>query len=158
MVQNTRNWVITSFQAVAENSLIVILGEVDMPISSGYIGTRYIYTYNNSHSTDIRANGFVVDSLNVNPSDISTQNSNSWNVDSEITVQETLTLRANYVGPLQFKLQLSQNLVGPRQGRIVVRVFKKSTIQQANGFTYVDKKYVCKIVQVASNEETGCVV
>jgi hypothetical protein len=26
MVQNTRNWVITSFQAVAENAKIVILG------------------------------------------------------------------------------------------------------------------------------------
>ncbi len=72
MVQNTRNWVITSFQGVAANSKIAIVGQVDMPVSAGYIGTRYIYTYNNSHSTDIRANGFVVDALNVNPADIYT--------------------------------------------------------------------------------------
>ena len=53
-----------------------------MPASYGYIGTRYIYTYNNTHPTDIRANGFVIDSLGVSPADIYTDNYNSWNVDS----------------------------------------------------------------------------
>ena len=120
--------------------------------ANSYIGTRYIYTYNNTHPTDIRTNGFVIDYFGASLSDVATQNSISWNVDSEITVQQTLTLRANYVGPLQFKLQLNENFLGPRQGRIVVRVFKKSTILQANGFAYVDKKYVCKIVQLQTNQ------
>lgn len=58
-----------------------------MPASYGYIGTRYIYTYNNTHPTDIRTNGFVIDSLGVSPSDIYVDNYVSWNVDSELTVQ-----------------------------------------------------------------------
>ena len=58
-----------------------------MPNSDNYIGTRYIYTYNNTHSTDIRTNGFVIDYYGDSPSDIYVQNSLSWNVDSEITVQ-----------------------------------------------------------------------
>jgi hypothetical protein len=123
-----------------------------IPNGNAWIGTRYIYTYNNTHSTDIRTNGQVRDYYGASPNDIATQNSISWNVDSEITVQETLTLRTGYVGPLQFKLQLNENFLGPRQGRMVVRVFKKSTILQANGFAYVDKKYVCKIVQLQTNE------
>ena len=60
-------------------------------------------------------------------------------------------MRVNYVGPLQFKLQLNSNFLGPRQGRIVVRVSKTSATNQPNGFAYVDKKYVCKIVQMSSN-------
>jgi hypothetical protein len=43
-------------------------------------------------------------------------------------VQETLTLRVGYVGPLQFKFQLGENFIGPRAGRFVVRIAKKSTI------------------------------
>jgi hypothetical protein len=53
-----------------------------MPASAGYIGTRYIYTYNNTHATDIRTNGMVIDSLDVNPADIYTDNYNSWNADT----------------------------------------------------------------------------
>jgi hypothetical protein len=100
----------------------------------------------------------VIDYLGGSYSDIYIQNAASWNIDSEVTVEETLSLRVGYVGPLQFKLQLNENLLGPRQGRIVVRVWKKSTIQETNGFAYLDKKYVCKIVQLSNNEETGCVV
>ena len=57
-----------------------------MPASYGYIGTRYVYTYNNTHATDIRANGFVIDSLG-DGSNFYIDNYVSWNVDSELTVQ-----------------------------------------------------------------------
>ncbi len=53
-----------------------------MPSSYGYIGTRYIYTYNNTHPTNIRANGFVIDYFGDSLADIYVQNSLSWNVDS----------------------------------------------------------------------------
>lgn len=57
-----------------------------MPASYGYIGTRYVYTYNNTHATDIRTNGFVIDSLG-DGSNFYIDNYVSWNVDSELTVQ-----------------------------------------------------------------------
>lgn len=53
-----------------------------MPNTYHYIGTRYIYTYNNTHATDIRINGFVIDYLGGSYSDIYVQDSISWNTDS----------------------------------------------------------------------------
>ena len=81
------------------------------------------------------------------------------NVDSEITMEETLPLRTGYTGPLRFKFSLSSNLNGPNAGQITVRVPGKSTASVAGGFTYnATAKYVCQIVRVFNYEETGCIV
>lgn len=122
-----------------------------MPASNGYLGSGEIITYNNTHSTDIRTNGYIIDYVNDGNFDVQIVNSNSWNVDSEITVWETLPLRVGYIGPLQFKFQLASNLIGPRTGRINVVVNKRSTINLLTGFSFVNKKYVCKIVQISNN-------
>ncbi len=42
-----------------------------------------------------------------NSNDIYIRNEYASNVDSEISVEETLSLRVGYVGPLQFKFQLN---------------------------------------------------
>jgi hypothetical protein len=39
MVQNTRTWVITSFQALSAGATIIINGIIDLPNSSGYLGS-----------------------------------------------------------------------------------------------------------------------
>lgn len=82
MVQNTRNWVITSFQALPANSRIIINGLIDLPSSYHYLGVGYIYTYNNSDASNIRANGFIIDYLYDSNFDFYVANSNSWNADS----------------------------------------------------------------------------
>lgn len=53
-----------------------------IPNGNAWIGTRYIYTYNNTHATNIRVNGFVIDYFGGSLTDIATQSSISWNVDS----------------------------------------------------------------------------
>ena len=38
LVQNTRQWVITGFNALGGGSYVVIIGQIDLPSSNGYIG------------------------------------------------------------------------------------------------------------------------
>lgn len=90
MVQNTRQWVITSFQALNGGSQVIIMGEIDFPTSYGSLNGNYdlgsgeIITYNNTDPINIRANGFIIDYVNDVNFGFQTQfpNANSWNVDS----------------------------------------------------------------------------
>lgn len=61
LVQNTRSWVITGFNAMTAGTWVKVVGFIDMPSTNGYLGGGYIKTYNNTHSTDIFTNGFVID-------------------------------------------------------------------------------------------------
>jgi hypothetical protein len=86
-------------------------------------------------------------------------NNPSQNTDGTIVFDETLPLRVNYVGPLQFKFTLPSSLTGPNAGIITVRVPGVSTIGQIGGFTYVSaSKHVCQIIEVLTYQETGCII
>ena len=37
------------------------MGYIDLPSTYHYIGGGEVITYNNTHPTDIRANGFIID-------------------------------------------------------------------------------------------------
>lgn len=62
MIQPTNSWVITEFQNLPGGSQVKISGEVDYTGTAGsFIGVREIVTYNNTHETNIRDNGFIID-------------------------------------------------------------------------------------------------
>lgn len=158
-VQNTRSWVLTEFAQLAASGLVYIVGYIDLPASSGYLGTGEIITYNNTHPTNIRANGFIIDYYTNGNFEISVANLNSNNVDTEIGLEETLPLRTSYVGPLQFKFRLGVALPGPNQGKIRVRIPKRSVYNQLGGFNYDNsKKHVCQIKDILSHLEYGCII
>ena len=153
LVQNTRSWVLTGFNAIAVGTLVKVVGMIDLPSTSGSIGAGYILTYNNTHPTDIFNNGFIVDYHYTSTFYISLTNAPSMNFNSEITLEETLPLRIGYVGPLRFKFSLTSELLGPNQGQIAVRVPGKSTLDIAGGFGYnMTTKHVCQIMDVLSFE------
>jgi hypothetical protein len=152
-VQTTRNWAITSFQSLPGGSLIIIVGLVDLTSTSGYLGQGYIVTFNSTHETDIMSNGFIIDYIYDSNFDVylaTTQK--SWNVDSEIILQETLPLRTSYTGPLRIKFKLGSSFPGPNRGKILIKIPKRSTLSQTGGFTYNSaKKHVCKITEMSTN-------
>lgn len=159
MVQNTRHWVITGFNALSGGSAVVIVGQIDLPSSSSWIGAGEIISFNNTHASNIRANGFIIDYFYSSTFGINVNNAQSQNVDSQIIMEETLPLRVNYVGPLRFKFQLASSFTGPNAGLITVRLPQVSTMGVAGGFTYASsKKHVCQIVQISNYEETGCII
>lgn len=159
MVQNTRSWVITGFNALSVGNVIKVVGFIDLPGSNGYLGAGEIIAYNNTHPTNIRSNGFIIDYHYDSNFYINVNNNPSQNVDSEITLDETLPLRTSYVGPLRFKFSLASALNGPNQGKITVRLPGVSTLKVNGGFTYSNTaKYVCQIIQISSYEETGCII
>lgn len=59
-----------------------IVGLIDLPGSNGNIGTGEIITYNNTHPTNIRSNGFIIDYYYDTSFFISVNNAASQNVDS----------------------------------------------------------------------------
>jgi hypothetical protein len=153
LVQGTRSWVITGFSQLAAGSTVIIVGLIDLPSSYGYIGYGEIISYNNTHPTDIRTNGFIIDFYSNGNFGIYVNNAQGHNTDSEITIEETLPLRINYVGPLRFKFQLASDLIGPNQGVITVRLPGVSTLGQSGGFLYANtKKHVCQIVEISTYE------
>ena len=81
LVQNTRNWVITSFATLAASSRVKIMGYIDMRTTNGYLGTGEVITYNNTHPTDIRGNGFIIDYHSDGNFEISAADYASWNAD-----------------------------------------------------------------------------
>lgn len=84
LVQNTRQWVITGFAALTGGSVVKIVGFVDLPLTqSGSIGTGEILTVNNTHPTDIKSNGFVIDYVSTTFG-ISVSTLASLNVDSQL--------------------------------------------------------------------------
>jgi hypothetical protein len=159
LVQNNYSWVITGFNAMTVNDWVIVVGFIDLPSSNGYIGGGEIITYNNTHPSDIHYNGFIIDYYYHSNFMINVSNANSLNVDHEITMDETLPLRAGYKGPLRFKFQLSSALNGPNAGKITVRIPEKSTMAVAGGFSLnYTSKHVCQIVDMLSYIETGCVI
>jgi hypothetical protein len=161
LVQNTRQWVITGFNALPGSSLVKIVGKIDLPTSypsSGWIGTGEIITFNNTDPA-IRTNGFIIDYFSSTQFGIQVNNAPSQNVDGQVVFDETLPLRVSHTGPLRFKFTLASDLVGPNAGVITVRIPGVSTIGQAGGFTYTSSnKHVCQIIQMTTYEETGCII
>lgn len=138
---------ITGFNQLAAGSTVIIVGLIDLPGSYHYLGYGEIISYNNTHPTDIRTNGFIIDFYSNSNFGIYVNNYQAHNTDSEITLEETLPLRINYVGALRFKFQLGSDLIGPNLGVITVRLPGVSTLGQSGGFTYTSsKKHVCQIV------------
>lgn len=152
LVQNTRQWVITGFNALNGGSTVKIVGKIDLPTSqSGWIGAGEILTVNNTDPSNIRSTGFIIDYFYSSTFGLNINNAPSHNADGQVIFDETLPLRINYVGPLRFKFTLSSSLSGPNGGVITVRVPTVSTLTQAGGFTYFSsKKYVCQIIQVTT--------
>lgn len=63
-VQSSNTWVLTSFQALSTNSRVIIMGYIDIGGSvNTYLSVREIISYNNTHDTNIRTNGFIIDYL-----------------------------------------------------------------------------------------------
>lgn len=159
LVQNTRQWAITGFNALNGGSTVKIVGYIDLPSSYHYLGAGEIITFNNTDATNIRSNGFIIDYFYDANFNIYVQDAPSQNVDGQVVMEETLPMRINYVGPLRFKFTLPSNLNGPNAGIITVRVPQVSTMGVAGGFSYVSaKKHVCQIIQISNYEETGCYI
>lgn len=82
MVQHTRNWVITSFTTLPASSRVKIMGYIDLRTTNGYLGGGEVITYNNTHPTDIRGNGFIIDYRYDSNFELNVANYASWNSDS----------------------------------------------------------------------------
>lgn len=68
-------------------------------------------------------------------------------------------MRVSYTGPLQFKFKLAANLPGPNQGKIRVRLPRKSIYGVAGGFGYDNtKRIVCQLQEILTFEEYGCII
>ena len=159
LVQNTRSWVITSFATLAASSRVHLMGYIDLRTTHGYLGTGEVITYNNTHPTDIRTNGFIIDYHSDSNFELYVQNYAAWNTDSEITLEETLPLRVGHSGPLQFKFRLGSNFPGPNGGKIKVKLPKRSVYEETGGFSYNSaKKIVCQLKNILTHEEYGCIV
>ena len=152
LVQNTRQWYITGFNALSAGSTVRIAGKIDLPTSqSGWIGAGEVITFNNTHPTNIRTSGFIIDYYYSGSFGLNINNAPSQNVEGQLLFEETLPLRVSYVGPLRFKFSLASNLNGPNAGVITVRIPGLSTIGQSGGFGYVSaKKHVCQIMQIST--------
>ena len=63
------------------------------------------------------------------------------------------------MGPLQFKFRLPSAFPGPNQGKIRVRIPKRSVYGELGGFGYESsKKHVCQIKDILSHDEYGCII
>jgi hypothetical protein len=79
------SWVITGFAPTSVNSLIKIFGKIDMPATSGLIGTGKIITYSDRNIANIYKNGSIIDYFS-GTFPFSTSNSKSFNANPEITL------------------------------------------------------------------------
>lgn len=87
LVQNTRSWVITGFNQLPAGSKVILAGYIDFPSSSSvYLGAGQIITYNDTHPTDIRGNGFIIDYQYDSYFGIQLSDEKSHNVDTSITM------------------------------------------------------------------------
>lgn len=83
MVQNSNSWVVTEFDTLPASSDVILRGYIDLPTGANtYIGAGEVITYNNTHSTDIRANGFIIDYRSDSNFEIATSNEKSHNFDT----------------------------------------------------------------------------
>ena len=159
LVQTSRTWVITEFAELSAGSTVIIMGYIDLPGSYGNLGTGEVLSYNGTHPTDIRGNGFIIDYYTDSSFQLYVNNYLSNNIDTEITLEETLPLRVGYVGPLQFKFKLAATLLGPNSGKIRVRIPRRSVWGQLGGFGYESaKKHICKLSDILSHDEYGCII
>lgn len=83
LVQLTRTWVITEFAALPAGSRVIIMGQVDIAGSSGsHLSISQIFSYNNTHSSNIFANGFIIDYYANGVNSVYLYNYDSMNIDS----------------------------------------------------------------------------
>ena len=83
MVQNDNSWVVTEFNALPASSDVILRGYIDFPTASNaYIGPGEVITYNNTHPTNIRANGFIIDYRSDPNFEIATGDEKSHNFDT----------------------------------------------------------------------------
>lgn len=67
LVQNDYSWVITSFDQLAAGSKVQIVGSIDLPtIQTASLGMGFIVTYSNTHSSNVFANGRIIDYVTTN--------------------------------------------------------------------------------------------
>ena len=67
MVQNTYSWLITSYDELPAGSTVMISGVIDFPtVLTSTLGTGYVITYTNEHTTNVFANGRIIDYLSTN--------------------------------------------------------------------------------------------
>ena len=60
---------------------------------------------------------------------------------------------------MQFKFRLGSSFPGPNQGKMRVRLPKKSVYGENGGFGYESaKKIICQIKDILTHEEYGCIV
>ena len=86
LVQNTRSWVITGFNLLPASSTVIIVGYIDFPNIAGTVGTGEVLSYNNTHASNIRANGFIIDYVSVNFG-LNLRNIEPLNVRTEVTME-----------------------------------------------------------------------
>ena len=75
------SWVITGFNALGTGQYIRIVGQIDFPTTDGSMGAGEIVTYNDTHATNIRANGHIIDYQYDGDFDFSINNARSMNGD-----------------------------------------------------------------------------
>lgn len=73
-------------------------------------------------------------------------------IDTDITLWETKPLLVNYRGPLQFKFRLPNDLPGPSQGKIKVRLPRRSVYEILGGFGNNAGKLVCQLKNILTHE------
>jgi hypothetical protein len=96
-VQNTYSWIITGFSALAAGSQVKIAGMIDFPLNvTNSLGMGWVCTYSNYDATSNFANSRTIDYLSTN-FPLSVQNL-TWNVDKNLAMLQTASLRINYVG------------------------------------------------------------
>jgi len=82
-VQSGNTWVITSFQQLPTSGRVILMGYVDIAgSSSNYLGASEVISYNSTHATNIRSNGFIIDYRYDSNSDIYLTSYSSMNIDT----------------------------------------------------------------------------
>ena len=94
------------------------MGTIDLPMGeTATLGMGQILTYGDTHASNVRDNGRIIDYLSTNfPLEV---RKDTWKLDSDVTMYSSEPLRAGHKGEFRFKLSFGTTLSNYNSGGYV---------------------------------------
>jgi hypothetical protein len=136
-------WIITGFQLIPASTTIRVVGEIDLPSTSGTLsGTVKAYS---NQDANLAANGKLIASYSGSLSSLFVRNEDYLAPDISYSTTSQLPLRAGVTDRLYLRINLPVAFSGPNQGKLKLRLPRKSVSGQTTGFSInLNHKIVCQ--------------
>lgn len=118
-----------------------------------------IYTYSDSHATDVHSNGMLV-GRKLDVAGLAVAAMEALNVKEDLLLLENKPLRVNYVGPVKVKFQFASDILRSGNEYVELRMHK-AEVHGSNNAGFQDEnsqvgKFICYFQELQNGRVYGC--